>query len=657
MKRALIGLLLATLSGCGSYGEPLPPIDKTPPPFPEARVVQRGSELLLQFGTLPEVVNVNGAMVTLRDVEILVLAERYPAITPDVLALALDEERTIRMRDARQAAAAARAEVERRREAAAAAAAAAATGEETEEGVEEDGAEDPEAAAPEDQTDTDEEEERTLTPDELAIRRVPRAVQAEWRAAEVAPDALLDAAYRLQRAVDALWDELDMPAAIVDLREPPRLPDPGRVILGAGRVQRTLTYETAPDLEIFLREAETVATIPFDELENYRTGDQLEYAYAIPAPTVANVRTRYIFAVRAVSEEGDEGRVGNLLPLAPALVPAAPTELETEILPTGVRLQWKAPTIDIAGNPLDPAEVRYNVYRRELPEALLGRTPRNPLPLTETEWIDTDTDWQERYFYEVRAAIATLADLAREEASETVYEPVTLDAVEATAAREVRKESAALASAEIFTEDIFPPTKITGLLAVRAGSRVTLRWNASGASDLAGYRVYRHPAPAPETEDLEILNLPTQTAVPAVPGAAVAEAEAEATAASEEGVDAAATEGQAGETAATEEPEEETASAEELVEAAGEAAEALAEESLTPEQEAAAARDRRRARRRNALVEAGWELLTAVVTTQARYLDPSSDPGVTWIYVVEAVDGSQNVSTPVGVILEAEEQP
>ena len=57
---------------------------------------------------------------------------------------------------------------------------------------------------------------------------------------------------------------------------------------------------------------------------------------------------------------------------------------------------------------------------------------------------------------------------------------------------------------------------------------------------------------------------------------------------------------------------------------------------------------------RNALLDAGWELVTAIAILELRYIDPASDPAVDWVYVVEAVDRAGNVSPPAAVAIPAE---
>jgi len=59
---------------------------------------------------------------------------------------------------------------------------------------------------------------------------------------------------------------------------------------------------------------------------------------------------------------------------------------------------------------------------------------------------------------------------------------------------------------------------------------------------------------------------------------------------------------------------------------------------------------------RNRLTADGWEMLTPVIISERRFIDPLSDSSVAWVYVVEAVDASGNVSLPAAAVVPAEEE-
>ena len=583
--------LVAT--ACGARGDPFPPLRLLPPTPPELIAAQRGVDAVLRFSPLPAtVMSSDGVLVDLERIEILVLSQRYPALTADLLALALDRARRDRLEEARTAAIDAdEASARRRREAeiAAAIAAAEAAGEEPpvfEEPVE---------AAAEEPAD-----DELLTADEIALRRLPSTVRQAWREAEVYPGTILEAAERLSVAVDDLWNYLGMPTALVDIDRLPTLPDPRLVVEAAERVARTRSYETDFDLEVFEEEAELVISIPLEEIGDYTRGNMVQITYPVGLPASGAIRTRYFFALRTVSTRGRESKIERVVALAPSAVPLPPSSLQPSVMTSGVLLLWEPPTADILGDELDVDEVNYYVYRRPATEGLNEATLLTPAPLTEPVFLDVAMEWNDRHVYEVRAIVQP-PPLEDEDPNvlvpTVVVEPGALPVATGTAPPGPRKESAGATSDPIRVEDIFPPVAVGNFTAVRAASRVTLRWNEVAVSDLRGYRVYRHAAPAPElpgrVEGLVYSDVVTDTEDVGDPDT----------------------------------------------------------DSVTDTETSAARRQLR-----NQLTTDGWEMLTPVIISERRFIDPVSDSSVTWVYVVEAVDTSGNVSLPAMATVPAEEE-
>jgi hypothetical protein len=136
-----------------------------------------------------------------------------------------------------------------------------------------------------------------------------------------------------------------------------------------------------------------------------------------------------------------------------------------------VELSWEPPGGDLALRRLAPDDVAYNVYRLA-PDGIAGPTPINPTPLVEPSFTDSSMQWGETYVYEVRALLA--------------------------GADTPLRESQGARTDEVQAVDVYPPTPPADVNPQRAGSRVTLQWTPSRTIDIVGYRVYRHPLPAPE---------------------------------------------------------------------------------------------------------------------------------------------------------------
>ncbi len=594
-----LALTLATVA-CGSYGDPLPPLQLLPPKPPLLTVAQRGTEALLRFDAPPSaVMSADGVLVDLDRIEILALPQRYPAVTADVLALVLDRERRERLEEARtavEAAEEAAAQRQRDAEMAAAIAAAEAAGEPL-----------PTFPEPIDQEPEEPVEgEELLTEAEIAIRRLPSTVRQLWRGGSITPDTILEAADRLDQAVDDLWDYLGMPTAIVDVNRPPSLPDAIRVVEAAGRVARTRDYETNLDVGLFEEDAEVVGSIPLAQINDYLRGGVVQFSHQVGVPDPGAIRTRYFFALRTVSTRGRESDIDRIVALAPSAVPLPPAAVQATVLASGVLLMWEAPAADLLGVDLDADELEYNVYRLPTAEGPPDATLITPTPLSEAVFLDTAMEWNERHAYEVRAIVRT-PTLEDEELALRPAAPVTPaaqpTATAATPPTGPRKESVGVVTDTVRVEDIFTPPAVQGLSAVRAASRVTLRWDEVRIRDLRGYRVYRHAAPAPE--------LPGPLAglvYPAVAG---------------------------------DDPETDAAGADDAVEA--------------PETDPDAGPARRQLR--NRLTTDGWDMLTPVIISENRFIDSLSDGSVEWVYVVEAVDESGNVSLAAAATLPAEEKP
>ncbi len=489
-RGALASALTILAAGCGARGAPLPPLRIVPPALPSAEVAQLGTRALVRFLPIADTIDMgNENEIAIARAELLMLTERYPALTASILAQGLDRERAARLELARRAVALATESAEARRQAEERRAAEAA--------AEAAGIVLPpeEVSAPEEEP---AEEEELITEEQRLLNRLPGNTLRQWREAGLEGNILVEAARWFDEAVDELWDLLGMPTAIFDTRRPPQLPLPSLIVEKAAQLARTHPYEGSLEVADFLTRAAVVATIPFEDINDYMVDGSVRIDYNIGTSSSGPVRTRYYFAARAVDTEGNEGRIDRIMALAPGGVPLAPADLEVEVTPAGARLNWTAPAGDVWGDLIDSDAISYNIYRRVVDSDIVSVTPINYAPVTDTEYLDSTMSWGDRYRYEVRAVAAppTSGDTPRlvepEPPQGVMVDPANptllVAPIEPTGPT---KESSGALTPPVYVVDDFKPDKPLALRAVRAATRITLRWTASPATDLVGYRVYR----------------------------------------------------------------------------------------------------------------------------------------------------------------------
>jgi len=556
-------LLAAACTACGHRGDPRPPVYPEPPAIQGLEVDQRGVEAVLRFPLPPRTAQVGGEEVELESLDVLVLTERYPVLDAELVIAALEQRRDLMVEQARV-------EEQRRRE------------QERREAAEAAGEEPPPDPTPSGPARTAEEE---------LLHRVPPAAREEWRRAGLSRESMLQAARQVRQAAQALWSRLELPTTVLDPGRPPALPEAAEAAREVAPILATIEYGRPIDSDEFVARAAARYRFAYENAERYRVGDRLQIVDLMGA-SPGSLRTRYYYGVRGRSVRGRTGRVQNVLQLVPEAVPVAPPDLDAVVEPTGVELSWQPPGDDIHLRRVDPTTLGYNVYR-----ALAGEPfppqPLNPAPLAAPTYSDTNLPWDRRLQYEVRALILPVEGNVRHEGEGARTDPL-----------------------EVF--DVFPPEPPSDLTIRRAGDTVTVEWTASPAPDRRGYRVYRHPlpAPGPVERDEQGWVLPREyRQAPAGPGATGGDAGGDAA----EGVDPGAAGGAAGE---------------------GQETGAEAGEKDEPPEPP------------NPMVDAGWGLLTPEPISSTRLADQGAAADVSYAYAVETVDARGNLS----VVVHAEEE-
>jgi hypothetical protein len=454
-------LAAASLTACGSRGAPQPPVYPNPPAVTGLTVAQRGSFAILRFAQPALATTVGSEEVELEDVEVLVYAERYPVLTAEMIVAGVHRRAEVMRADAAAEAAAASARAAQQ----AAAEQAAAEGREP----------------PPPDPDAPPTTVRRRSADEDALHRVPEEIRDQWRREGLAADAVLVAAARLVNAVDVVWRDLGIPLTVINPDEPVFLPPDGEIAAASADVVEQTTYERPLQANGFLGRAAVSRSIPVEQFEELLVDEMLQVAIPVGAPPTAGLRTRYFFAVRSRSTHDTPGQVTAVVTLAPAPVPVAPADVQAAVVAQGIELTWQPPTGDLALRRLPPEALGYNVYRLA-PDGIAGPTPLNPRPLTEPEYTDTTLQWGESYVWEVRALLL----------------PPATETSPTTTPTGPRRESEGARTREMQAVDTYPPAPPSDVVATRVGSRVTLQWSSSASLDIIGYRVYRHPLPAPE---------------------------------------------------------------------------------------------------------------------------------------------------------------
>ncbi|MFN7942626.1 MAG: fibronectin type III domain-containing protein [Thermoanaerobaculia bacterium] len=187
-------------------------------------------------------------------------------------------------------------------------------------------------------------------------------------------------------------------------------------------------------------------------------------------PSIPKVGTAHLYSVRTKAKVGEPSAYSNLVLLVPTAAASPPTGVEARATATGVALSWSA-SPDAAGG--------YSIYRRDADRPTFG-APLALVEAGETARVDTTAVFGKRYIY----------------------------AVGAIASRTPPIESGFSEEREIRFEDRFAPPSPARLTALGSAGEVRLVWEASAASDVAGYVVERQDAAATDSPWVRLTKAP-----------------------------------------------------------------------------------------------------------------------------------------------------
>ncbi len=223
--------------------------------------------------------------------------------------------------------------------------------------------------------------------------------------------------------------------------------------------------------ESFASRSTLIASVPISETDFARKlltySDTLEFAGQA-------VRLRY--AIRFVNDSGQKAAFSNFLLIEPtSKVADKPVNLSAEILETAIKLNWKAPEMNVDGS--KPANILgYNIYvSNDENEAKL----KNRTPLSDTEFLDNLFQFGTNYKYFVR--VVSLGSNG---------EPI---------------ESSSSNTIEVLPKDVFAPSPPSALTIAAAPNNLSIFFAVNPEKDVAGYNIYRSTNPDQKTSDWTLL--------------------------------------------------------------------------------------------------------------------------------------------------------
>jgi hypothetical protein len=234
---------------------------------------------------------------------------------------------------------------------------------------------------------------------------------------------------------------------------------------GAGERREATNVRLAE--EAFYKAAERVASLRSPDIADATRGASLVYRDPLGLLFLQEDGPHPIaYAVVSVRRNGERSPLSNIVTLAPAIAPQAPS-LEPPLLEEGrICLEWTPPKQNVLFQPVEVGG--YRVYRRPLSDEAY-EAPMNATPIAGNSFVDTTAPYGVPVAYTVRAVLASNPKIEGLPAEEVFVRP----------------------------EDVYPPKAPARVDALSEANLIRVSWDPVDAADLAGYVVFRAEGTSP----------------------------------------------------------------------------------------------------------------------------------------------------------------
>ncbi|MFQ5776964.1 MAG: fibronectin type III domain-containing protein [Terriglobia bacterium] len=243
----------------------------------------------------------------------------------------------------------------------------------------------------------------------------------------------------------------------------PRLHTDGTRLEGPPRLEVHRAFLPAPPAgeEEFEAAAQVAYVIPTQLVPTFLRNEIVVFPDLLGAETLRReAGGQAVYGIKTLNDKGQSIGFSNLVAVRVYPVPRPIAGITFDVTERAIELRWSPPTRTTSGTPLE-AVAGYEIYRS--PSGEEGSFALHGTSAT-ARYRDEQFRFGGDYFYRIR----TLAQFG----ADTV-------------------ESASSVTVEVRPRDVFPPPAPVNLIAIVGPGRIDLTWDASAATDLAGYYVYR----------------------------------------------------------------------------------------------------------------------------------------------------------------------